>query len=246
MANCAAPKATCASPRAVSVGANKKSGCWCPSGSHWADAQCKPNSLYCLTGKFAKGSCTKCRSGQSLKTYNGQKYCESWAWWVWFLLALAMLVGFLLLSLVIYGIFLLCQKICGCCRQKKKAEKKPLIKEVETVVYSKPPPRQEVVVVQQPACRVEYGEPRITYGQSTVNEYREHVPSHMERRHVETRQLSPDRHHDVTYNQPVDWAKESKVRYAEPSRHVTGGNVVSHSSNAGYNPQYSHLNPFHS
>merc|ERR1712183_760486 len=207
----------------------------------------KPNSLYCANNKFAAGSCTKCRSGSTLAKYNGFKYCQPWAWWVWFLLALAMLVAFLLFSLLIYGIYYICQQYCGCCKTKKK-EKKPLVKQEETYVHSKPPQRTEVVVVEQkPSHRVEYGEPRITYGQSTVNEYREQLPSHMERRHVETRQLSPDRAHAVLYNEPVDWAKESRVRYADAGQHrvVTGGHQVVFHSHAGYNPQYSHMNPFH-
>merc|ERR1719183_3138843 len=124
--------------------------------------------------------------------YNGFKYCQPWAWWVWFLVALGLLVGFLLITLLVYGIYWLCQRYCDCCKTKKKTEKKPLVKQEETYVYSKPPPR-EVVVEHKPShhsnARVEYGEPRITYGQSTVNEYREQLPSHMERRHVETRQL---------------------------------------------------------
>merc|ERR1712014_44387 len=92
------------------------------------------------------------------------------------------------------------QTYCGCCKQKK-VEKKPLIE-----VHSKPAPRHEVIVEApraQANTRVEYGEPRITYGQSTVQEYRDHQPSHMERRHVETRQLSPDRQHEVLYRQEV-------------------------------------------
>ena len=179
MANCTA--ATCASPRALT---DQK--CWCPTGSHWDDKQCKPNSLYCAKNKFASGSCATCKTGSEKKKYNGTTYCQPWAWWVWFLMALAMLAAFLLLTMIIYGIFVLCQKYCGCCKQKKD-ERKKLIRE-ETCVYSKPAPvRHEVVVCKEPVVhhnsRVEYGEPRITYGQSTVNEYREHAPSHMERRH---------------------------------------------------------------
>jgi len=206
---------------------------------------CKPNSLYCKKGKFALGSCTQCKAGNSKKKYNGTTYCSNWAWWVWFLLALGMLLALLLLTMLVYGIFYCCQRFCGCCKQKK--EKKKLIVE-ETCVYSKPPPvvhhvqaPVHHVVEHKPShhshARVEYGQPRITYGQSTVNEYREHAPSHMERRHVETRQLSPDRHNVVTHNEPVDWAKESRVRYAAP-------NQVSHVS--GDHQQYSHMNPFHS
>lgn len=179
MANCAS---ACTAPRSVSIGANNKTSCWCPTGSHWDDRMCKPNSLYCANNKFAAGSCTKCRVGSTLTKYNGTKYCQPWKWWVWFLLALAMLVAFLLFSLLIYGIYYLCHQYCGCCKTKKK-EKQPLIQE-ETIVYAKPPPQREVVVVEtKPSHRVEYGEPRITYGQSTVNEYREQLPSHMERRH---------------------------------------------------------------
>ena len=184
MSNCV--PATCASPRATVVGADGKSGCYCPSGSNWQDKMCKPNSLYCVNNKFAAGSCSTCKNGNSKKKYNGQEFCQNWAWWVWFLMALAMLVAFLLFTLFVYGVFWVCQTYCGCCKQKK--EKKPLIKQEETIVYSKPAPhRHEHVVVQKPShhsnTRVEYGEPRITYGQSTVNEYREHAPSHMERRH---------------------------------------------------------------
>jgi len=170
--------------------------------------------------------------------------------------ALGMLLGLILLTLLVYGIFYCCQKYCGCCKQKK--EKKPLIVHEETHVYSKPPPvvhhqqqvRHEHVVEHKPShhshARVEYGQPRITYGQSTVNEYREHAPSHMERRHVETRQLSPDRQNVVLHNEPVDWAKESRVRYAAPNQvsHVSGGEVR-HVSNHDHQPQYSHMNPFH-
>jgi len=217
---------------------------------------CKPNSLYCKKGKFAAGSCTQCKDGNTKKKYNGQTYCSNWAWWVWFLLALGMLLGLILLTLLVYGIFYCCQKYCGCCKQKK--EKKPLIVHEETHVYSKPPPvvhhqqqvRHEHVVEHKPShhshARVEYGQPRITYGQSTVNEYREHAPSHMERRHVETRQLSPDRQNVVLHNEPVDWAKESRVRYAAPNQvsHVSGGEVR-HVSNHDHQPQYSHMNPFH-
>jgi len=187
--------------------------------------------------------------GNSKKTYNTKSYCQAWAWWVWFLIALALLAGFLLLSLFVYGIFWICQTYCGCCKEKKN-EKKSLIKQEETFVHSKPAPhRTEVVVEHKPShhhqsnTRVEYGEPRITYGQSTVNEYREHAPSHMERRHVETRQLSPDRQNVVLHNEPVDWAKESRVRYADTNqRHVSGGQNVQHASNTGYNQSY---NPFH-
>ena len=185
--DCKKKVATCDSPRSITVDAKNKSNCWCPIGSHWDDKMCKPNSLYCVDNKFANGSCATCRSGNSKKKYNGFTYCQPWAWWVWFLMALAMLVAFLLFTLFVYGIFYVCQTYCGCCKQKK-SEKKPLVKQEETHVYSRPPPHgHEVVVEHKPShhsnTRVEYGEPRITYGQSTVNEYREHAPSHMERRH---------------------------------------------------------------
>lgn len=207
-------------------GKNNANVCACPRGSHWDDKMCKPNDLYCQPGKMSVNgnSCTKCYTGTSLKTSNTQeKFCQNYAWWVWFLGALALLAAFFALAMLIYLIFWVAQTYCGCCKKGKKVEKKPLIE-----VHSKPAPAREVVVeTRAPATRVEYGEPRITYGQSTVQEYRDTAPSHMERRHVETRQLSPDRQHEVLYRQDVDWAKESRVREGANVRYESGqGRVV--------------------
>merc|ERR1712232_1246775 len=169
------------------------------------------------------------RFGTNLVTSKSlEKFCQGWAWWVWFLLALGMLAGFFALMMLIYLIFWLAQKYCGCCKTEKKTEKVKLIKHDDHIVYTKPPARTEVVVETKPQynSRVEYGEPRITYGQSTVQEYREQAPSHMERRHVETRQLSPDRQHEVLHYAPVDWAKESRVREQRYEQQRVGDNVV--------------------
>lgn len=223
-------------------GKSNASVCACPRGSHWDDNMCKPNDLYCKPGKFATHSCSECYTGTELATSNTlEKYCQNYEWWVWFLYALALLASVFALAMLIYLIFWIAQTYCGCCKQKK-AEKKTLIE-----VPSKPAPRHEIIVeVPRPQAntRVEYGEPRITYGQSTVQEYRDHQPSHMERRHVETRQLSPDRQHEVLYRQDVDWAKESRVReqgnvsYASGQNHGQGRVVYQQ-------PQYVNAtNPF--
>jgi len=181
------------------------------------------------------------------------------------------LAASLLLTMLFYGIFWVAQKFCGCCKQKK-TEKKPLVKHEETYVHAAPPPRHHYVEHRQepivyhhepqyvshaPAhhhsgARVEYGEPRITYGETNVVEHKgspQH--SHVERRHVETRQLSPDRAGNVVlYNDQVDWAKESRVKYGEQSRVVhQGQRNGSHVQHGGsrvvrqedYNNQY---NPF--
>ena len=161
-------------------GKKSASVCACPRGSHWDDKMCKPNDLYCKPGKFASHSCSSCYAGTKLATSNSQeKYCQNYAWWAWFLYALALLACVFALAMLIYLIFWIAQTYCGCCKQKK-AEKKTLIE-----VHKPAPARTHEVVVEQPKAhaRVEYGEPRITYGQSTVQEYRDHAPSHMERRH---------------------------------------------------------------
>jgi len=146
------------------------------------------------------------------------------AWWWWFVIAAIMLIGALLLTLLIYGIFWCCQKFCGCCKQKKKA---PM--EYREVIVQAPRPQPvyreicvEPVPVQPEVCdvRIERGEPIITYGKQSVNEIRGN-PEHLERRHVETRNYSPDRKdHAVTYNRNVDWAKESRVRNDDHVHHV--------------------------
>lgn len=56
----------------------------------------------------------------------------------------------------------------------------------------------------------------------------------MERRHVQTRQLSPDKNHDhvVTYSQEVDWAHESRANYDDRQvHHVAPQNHVVYDSN---------------
>jgi len=242
------------------------SKCVCPAMSHWEDSLCKPNSLYCKDKKYVPttGSCTECAWGYEKKKVGTIYYCTQWKWWVWFLLALLILVASLLLTMLFYGIFWIAQKFCGCCKQKK-TEKKPLVKHEETHVHAAPPPRQHyvhhepVVHHHEPqyvshhhhGARVEYGEPRITYGETNVIEHKgspQH--SHVERRHVETRQLSPDRTGNVVlYNDQVDWAKESRVKYGENRVVQQSGRNGSHVQHGGsrvvrqedHNQQY---NPF--
>merc|ERR1719163_1597479 len=94
--------------------------CACPRGSHWDDKMCKPNDLYCKPNQMNGNSCKKCRFGTNLVTSKSlEKFCQGWAWWVWFLLALGMLAGFFALMMLIYLIFWLAQKYCGCCKTKK-------------------------------------------------------------------------------------------------------------------------------
>jgi len=139
---------------------------------------------------------------------------------MWFLAALVMLLAILALTMLIYGIFYCCQTYCGCCKQKKKAQK------YEEVIVQAPRPQP----VEHVVSRVERGDAVVTYGDCTVTESRA-APNHMERRHVQTRQLSPDRNHDhdkVTYSNEVDWAKESRANWeVKPKSHVAQ-NHVSH------------------
>jgi len=124
-----------------------------------------------------------------------------------------MLLAILALTMLIYGIFYCCQTYCGCCKQKKKAQK------YEEVIVQAPRPQP----VEHVVSRVERGDAVVTYGDCTVTESRA-APNHMERRHVQTRQLSPDRNHDhdkVTYSNEVDWAKESRANWeVKPKSHV--------------------------
>lgn len=166
-----------------------------------------------------------------------------------------MLLASLLLTLLIFGIFWIAQKFCGCCKQKKEVKKVH-----EVIVESHKPKAPAPVRVPQPVhvapqyTNVTYGEPKITYGKSNVIEHRDQNQHYMERRHVETRQLSPDRHSDqILYSDNVDWAKESNVRHnrvEHQGSYVSGGHqpqaerrVVRNVSHTGgdYNNQY---NPF--
>lgn len=127
------------------------------------------------------------------------------------------------------------QKCCGCCKPKKKTVK--TFKQID--VQSKPRPKPEISVEspvrhEMNVSRVERGEPKVTYGEKIVVEHREQVPAHLERRHVQTRQLSPDRNadHVVIYNQDIDWAKESRANYEVGHvHHVAPQNHVVYDSN---------------
>jgi hypothetical protein len=213
--------------------------------------------LYCNDKKYtsATGSCTECAWGYDKKKVGttAVTFCTQWKWWVWFLLALMILAASLLLTLLFYGIFWIAQKFCGCCKQKK-TEKKPLLP-APVHVQSKPPPRvvhEPTYVRHEPHSHISYGEPRITYGETNVVEHVEQPHHHHERRHVETRQLSPDnREKVVLYNEQVDWAKESRVAHGEQQPRVVyqGQRNGSHVQHGGsrvvrqedYNNQY---NPF--
>jgi len=131
-----------------------------------------------------------------------------------------MLIGALLLTLLIYGIFWCCQKFCGCCKQKKKA---PM--EYREVIVQAPRPQpvyREICVepVQPEVCdvRIERGEPIITYGkQSVIETIGNH--EHLERRHVETRHYSPEKEHDVTYRSNVEHKAQPQSHHnVQPQR----------------------------
>jgi len=222
--------------------------CDCPLKSNWNNNKCNANSLNCASKKYnADGNCHSCKWGYHHKKDRGLKYCTSIPWWWWLLFALAALVALLLLVALIYGLVLCCKKFC--CK-KKKAKQMPYQELVEVhaprpqPVYVRPEvvveaPRPPVVVHDHYVSNVTRGEPIITYGKKTVSEVRgdDH---HAERRHVETRQYSPDRKqdHTVTYSNHCDWAKESRVRYTDDHVHNLHSNTNMHSH--GYVAHDSH------